>query len=435
MKTMPITFMALTASVMVIHAETSPFRLPELAPSVAETTVDVPPDFWRTSPDLEMTLSFFEENQAKLSDYSRVAWLKRTAESFLGQGPHPAFWRAGVPEKIIDLALAAARGAENSDTVVLRSMRVKLALGSDPFRGAREAIETYAVLKAIDPARAVLLCEDPKNSERERVAFVKALNADLWRHEAGVFLESTIAGMPRASETEDANGFYPSVERWLDEHEGQRPAGFQEGQESPHPLVVRPDNPAVCETLQDLHLQNVEGFVGASGFGMVRQMRRDQRQIYRDEYGDYWRVTRSQLVSVYEHDTPVAYDINPLSIAQMMAPYPPAEVQASERSMDKRPRFPENASDVPTRALTTFESTALKKALVSREPVIAQKGRRIDMVAPILAQASCLRCHDAEEREPLGAFTYVIEPNPATAEFFEKRAQRLERHRKQKASQ
>ena len=32
------------------------------------------------------------------------------------------------------------------------------------------------------------------------------------------------------------------------------------------------------------------------------------------------------------------------------------------------------------------------------------------MSAPILAQASCLRCHDVEEGEPLGAFSYVLEP-------------------------
>ena len=69
-----------------------------------------------------------------------------------------------------------------------------------------------------------------------------------------------------------------------------------------------------------------------------------------------------------------------------------------------------DGDDANTRELTKRESAILSRSLRSGKLQAIEKPGRIDMVAPIYAQKRCLRCHDTEEGAPLGAFSYVLEP-------------------------
>lgn len=384
-------------------AETFPFRLPDLAPPAGNDgidRVDLGP-----SPDLETILSAFEEHQAELSDYGRVSLLRQAAQLFLSARPRRSFIRLGVGEAIIDLGLEAARGAENTDTVFLRWLRAKIAALTDPEAGANARHETTAALERIDPDTVRILCENDESRERERQALVDALagNLDQWARSRGFG-----GGL----------GINPIVDVHIQMDPGHNSLTPPVG----HSLSERPLNREPSDFLSDLHARNVEGFIGAAGFGIVRQLRPNPKRIYRDDYGDYWTATRSQLVSFDGREMPVAYDVT--GVVQLI-------MSSEDPSSGPRLAGPWSlgSDDIPVRSLTPFESAALPKALELREPVIDRGGRRIDMVAPILAQKSCLRCHDAEEGKPLGAFTYVLEPDSARGGSFRARARRIEEWR------
>ncbi len=435
----------------------SPYRLPELAPSVAESTVALPPFGRRHDP--EAVLSFFEEHQEQLSDADRVELLLRAARMYRPEyGSHRAFLKSGPGEAVIDLTLRAARNAENAETVGLRTVRVLMAQRVHPLVGIREAVEVYKDLRAIDLRTVEILCPSGANPEHQRAALAKALELEGWLREkighlyipydpktqiedikAGRSRMTTLfsLGEQREWTLAEFDRTLPKLEKWLDEHKVPRLAQYGV-EESPHVNGEGPTNPAVCETLTELHEQNVQGFIGATGFGVARQMRPDQRQVYQDAYGDYWRVVMSQLVSVIDRDVPVAYDIDqPSGPWIMMKKLPAVEVAAAEVREIEDPaleflREKKPSAGVPVRELSDFESGALKKSLKISEPVVSREGRRIRMVAPLLARSACLRCHDVELGEPLGAFSYAMEPGPEAADWFEKRAKRAAEWRRER---
>lgn len=102
-----------------------------------------------------------------------------------------------------------------------------------------------------------------------------------------------------------------------------------------------------------------------------------------------WRIARVDLISLFKHAEPVAY------------------------VSENLPRM-EELRDAPTRILTEFESTALKKLRADEDVVTDDSPERaldrVRMLGSLRAAKSCLRCHAVERGELLGAFSYELVP-------------------------
>lgn len=98
-----------------------------------------------------------------------------------------------------------------------------------------------------------------------------------------------------------------------------------------------------------------------------------------------WEVTRLELVSLLRHAEPRIYVANSLP------------------EMDK-------LADVSTRALTSFEQTALPQLTKQRDTVVNQSHNRIEMLGALRAGKTCLECHEAPRGKLLGAFSYELAP-------------------------
>ena len=85
------------------------------------------------------------------------------------------------------------------------------------------------------------------------------------------------------------------------------------------------------------------------------------------------------------------------------------------------PREALNSKTAPTRPLSEFEKSAFAKSLKTGKPEVLERPTLIKMVAPILAEGSCSRCHDVDTGEPLGAFSYELEYGASTLKEFKKK--------------
>ena len=377
-----------------VIGETKPYRLPELLPPASDPK---PMEFvnWH-SRDPEVFVAYFEEYQASLLDYDRVRLLARAAKLYGGANAHRRFKQSGPARALIDLALKAARGAENSDTIRLRRLRVELAWGIDPGVGQREMAETQAELNAI-PIGTVKILSSNDDSARpgEREALKQVIQ---WWADGNVYQD------------------YPSFTEQTSTDVAPRLADlpFQD----PHTKSMSAVNPKLALSYEEINRQHVSEFVGRQGFGDVSHLRIDQRQAYRDGEGNYWRVTRAELVSFLERKGLAAFQMKKVNVRFMLG----IEQKA-------------NSELVPTRPLTSFEKAAFKRAIETRKPEIVESPALTKMVAPILAEASCARCHDLDVGDPLGAFSYDLEPDPSAAKEFEPRYQRrLEREKQVRAA-
>lgn len=104
---------------------------------------------------------------------------------------------------------------------------------------------------------------------------------------------------------------------------------------------------------------------------------------------DGWSVIRVELISLLRHEEAVAY--------------------VSDHLPDMN-----ELVNVPTRSLTDFEKSALKKLRAEQDVVIDERVNRIRMVGSIRASNDCLKCHSVSRGDLLGAFSYAIEPDTRT---------------------
>ncbi|MCY2982171.1 MAG: hypothetical protein NTY15_00865 [Planctomycetota bacterium] len=96
-----------------------------------------------------------------------------------------------------------------------------------------------------------------------------------------------------------------------------------------------------------------------------------------------WLLRSLELVSLLQHDTPVAY----------VSSYLP--------DMEK-------LANVETRPLHSFEKESLPKLEFDEDLVIAARTNEIRLLGSIRASASCLKCHEVETGTLLGAFSYHL---------------------------
>lgn len=107
-----------------------------------------------------------------------------------------------------------------------------------------------------------------------------------------------------------------------------------------------------------------------------------------------WQIEELDLISLLKHKTPRAY------------------------ISDNLPRMDE-LRDAPTRALDEFETYALEKLRDGEAIVIQQQRNQIRMLGPILAADQCLKCHNVDRGDLLGAFTYRLRRTPQLPESVE----------------
>lgn len=111
-----------------------------------------------------------------------------------------------------------------------------------------------------------------------------------------------------------------------------------------------------------------------------------------------WRVRQMELVSLLKHDPPVAYkDRGPIWMDQ-------------ETSHIQKKR--------PTRSLNEIEVAALEALSEGKDRVLAwnESEQRLQLLGAIRAKDQCLKCHEVQRGDLLGAFTYWIEEERKTPE-------------------
>jgi hypothetical protein len=156
--------------------------------------------------------------------------------------------------------------------------------------------------------------------------------------------------------------------------------------------------------LEGLHTLSRTDFVNPPGFGHVKDRAHVsgfQEHHFRGlpdwkraagpakESKETWLVRRLELVSLLKHESPVAYVDDHLP-----------RMQALRRE------------DVKVRELNDFEGRALK-GLENGKGVLAEAtANRIRMLGAIRATKQCLKCHDAQRGDLLGAFSYELQREP-----------------------
>jgi len=102
-----------------------------------------------------------------------------------------------------------------------------------------------------------------------------------------------------------------------------------------------------------------------------------------------WQITRLELVSLLRQPEPRVY------------------VAANMPNMDQ-------LTDVPTRALNTFEATALPQLTTQEDIVVKYQPGQIEMLGALRAGKTCLECHRGERGKLLGAFSYTLVAVPSS---------------------
>jgi len=96
-----------------------------------------------------------------------------------------------------------------------------------------------------------------------------------------------------------------------------------------------------------------------------------------------YRVSSLDLVGLLKHEAPVAYLTKTLPTMEQLR-------------------------EAPTRPLDTFERLALERLQAGDDLFIRSAGAHLRMVGSLRATKECLRCHDGERGDLLGAFSYVL---------------------------
>ena len=148
------------------------------------------------------------------------------------------------------------------------------------------------------------------------------------------------------------------------------------------------------DQLSDMHDHSILDFVNSKGFGFIKNHRRVAgfrshrftqlpEVLVPDKQPELWKIQRVELVSLLKFDEPAVYLSTNL------------------------PRMDE-LRDAKTRPLNAFEKEALKGLRGTDELSFHQSGEEMQIVGAIRALTQCLKCHDVERGELLGAFSYRL---------------------------
>ena len=140
--------------------------------------------------------------------------------------------------------------------------------------------------------------------------------------------------------------------------------------------------------MNDLLVKSVVNFANPEGFGYFQDRRHVggfESHRFSEVPGpaESWKVERLELVSLLLHDVPVVY------------------------VSDKLPAM-YGARKQPTRHLDPFETLGLYALREGRELYVEQAETEIRMLGAVRASKPCLACHEANEADLLGAFSYRL---------------------------
>lgn len=172
---------------------------------------------------------------------------------------------------------------------------------------------------------------------------------------------------------------------------------------------VRRNPPPRWPSTTEMHAVYVEKFIQSSGFGINRMGTGDLRNNWELVLnGQAHVVDRVELIGLVQHREPTAYVITSSRSAD------PRREKWSDRmdviQMPPRKGFLTNymASYIKTRSLREFEANALVELRKGRDMVIGTHEGSAAILGAIRAQRECLKCHDGEAGNLLGAFSYVM---------------------------
>jgi hypothetical protein len=141
------------------------------------------------------------------------------------------------------------------------------------------------------------------------------------------------------------------------------------------------------EPLERMHLESVVDFVNPENFGIFNDRQHvagfQPHQFSEVPEAKSWRVQAIDLVSLLLHDPPVAY------------------VTANLPRMDE-------LREAPTRPLDRFEREGLKRVSAGDDLFLHTMPQGLRMFGPLRASNQCLKCHDCERGDLLGAFSYSL---------------------------
>jgi len=108
---------------------------------------------------------------------------------------------------------------------------------------------------------------------------------------------------------------------------------------------------------------------------------------YTDPQGQCWELTRVQLIGLLKHAGPVVYRTNELQLPEMK----PA-------ALDK----------VVTRTPDEWESSRLEELKKGKELLVEERPGSVRMLGAVRAGLQCQKCHQVNQGDLLGAFTYEL---------------------------
>ena len=146
------------------------------------------------------------------------------------------------------------------------------------------------------------------------------------------------------------------------------------------------------ENLWELHRDSVLDFINSEGFGYVKDREHVRGfQVHQfhsppnlpSSNQERWLIQKVELVSLLTHDEPVVYISNHL------------------------PRMDELRA-APTRSLTDLEKQGLESLKGGDDLKVQSSDNRIQVLGSIRAVTQCMKCHEVNRGELLGAFSYYL---------------------------
>ncbi len=166
------------------------------------------------------------------------------------------------------------------------------------------------------------------------------------------------------------------------------------------PGVTAPLVASGTGSLWQMHRDGVVEFLNSEGYGYARdrdhvagfiphQFRKLPRSWGMDRTTALWKFERLELVSLLKHDKPGVY------------------VSETLPRMDR-------VGQLTVRPLNAFESSSLPLLQNGEDLTKELKGSELQVLGSIRAGQVCLKCHDVQRGDLLGAFTYKLRRAPAT---------------------
>jgi hypothetical protein len=305
----------------------------------------------------------------------------------LWRGAAEGWWRFPI------LSLAATAAAYGIALVLALPGQRELAELRDQFPyeslEARVSAPARRVTEQLLPqaisGRLALLEDAVEESERQQFYHRAFELQRLHEQKVALFINSPGFGVarlrPQPSEHSITSGLRPSVPIPQPTSPLSLPA--PDDSATAQPSVV--DN----DRLGRLHQGAIVDFVYPAGFGYVK----DRRQVagfashrFSSVPGskEKWEVQRLELVGLLLHDAPVVYVSNNL------------------------PRMDELRGG-PTRPLDGFEAAGLERLHGGEDLIVGNTSGTVRMLGALRSARQCVRCHDGERCDLLGAFSYTLQ--------------------------